>query len=118
MEYVSNLTQYPMKVEEIIKLLSVLSKDEADKSPLPFEIGEKYFIRTVTHYMVGKLDEITGGFLVFSNASWIADTGRFNEFLKTGEASEVEPVKGLYRIAIGAIVDAFDFKEALPSKVK
>lgn len=107
-----------MKVEDLISLIGIINKDDKTSTDLPFEIGEKYFIRTVTHYMVGKLEEIKGGFLIFSSSSWIADTGRFNEFLKTGEASEVEPVKGLYRVAIGAIVDAFEFNHTLPTSTK
>lgn len=85
---------------------------------LPLAIGSKYFVRTVTNYVVGKLEEIRGGFLVFSEASWIADTGRFSNFLATGEADEVEPVKGLYRVAINAVVDIFDWKHTLPKTQK
>ena len=85
---------------------------------LPFKVGEKYFVRTVTHYMLGKLEEITGNFLVFSSASWIADTGRFADFLSNGKADEVEPVKGLYRLSVGSIVDAFDWEHNLPKEQK
>lgn len=103
-----------------LALIKALIDDNTSLSndSLPVSIGEKYFVRTVTHYMVGKLEEVRGGFLVFSNASWIADTGRFADFLKEGEANEVEPVKGLYRIAIGSVVDIFDFPHTLPSKQK
>lgn len=107
-----------MKTNDLISLIKLLDDSGKGSSDLPFEVGEKYFIRTVTHYAVGLLKEIRGGFLVLENASWIPDTGRFNEFLKSGEASEVEPVKGLYRVAIGAIIDAFDFDNKLPNKVK
>ncbi len=108
-----------MNSKLIEKLLTLAVSDEKEtSSELPFKIGEKYFVRTVTHYMVGKLEEITGGFLVFSSASWIADTGRFSEFLKSGEPNEVEPVRGLYRLTVGSIVDAFDWEHALPTKVK
>lgn len=88
------------------------------KSAMLFKVGEQYFIRSVTHYAVGKLEEITGGFLIFSSASWIADTGRFSDFLKSGVADEVEPIPGLYRLAIGSIVDAFDFNHVLPTEQK
>lgn len=107
-----------MQKETIVELLSLLLEKESGGSKLPVEIGEKYFVRTVTHYVVGKLEEISGGFLVFSSASWIADTGRFTNFLTTGEASEVEPVPGLYRVAIGSVVDIFDWQHDLPKKQK
>ena len=99
-----------MQKETVIELLSLLlEKNESKGSKLPVEIGEKYFVRTVTHYVVGKLEEITGGFLVFSSAAWVADTGRFADFLNTGEASEVEPIKGLCRVNVGSVVDIFDW---------
>lgn len=107
-----------MKNETIMELLGLLLNKSETNDELPLEIGEKYFVRTVTHYMVGELKEIIGDFLVFSNASWIADTGRFADFLEKGEANEVEPVKGLYRIAITSIVDVFDFEHPLPKKQK
>ncbi len=108
-----------MKEKTVEKLLEWAMESETKTgTDLPFKIGEKYFVRTVTHYMVGKLEEITGNFMVFSNASWIADTGRFADFLKTGEASEVEPVIGLYRLAVGSVVDVFDFEHTLPKSQK
>jgi hypothetical protein len=100
-------------LKAIIELL-----DSSNSTESAFEVGEKYFIRMVTHYMVGKLQDEKDGFLIFSNASWIADTGRFADFLKTGEANEVEPVKGFYRVAKTAIIDFFDFSHELPSKQK
>lgn len=108
-----------MQKETTVELLGLLlDKKESGGSKLPVEIGEKYFVRTVTHYVVGKLEEITGGFLVFSSAAWVADTGRFTDFLNTGEANEVEPVKGLYRVAVGSVVDIFDWQHDLPKKQK
>jgi len=110
-----------MDKQLLTKLISLAVEDETTttvQGDVPFKIGEKYFIRTVTHYMVGKLQEITGGFLVFSDASWIADTGRFADFLNNGTPNEVEPVKGLYRVAIGAVVDGFDWTHELPKVQK
>lgn len=104
------------KLELISLLLSVECKDS--KENVPFKVGEKYFIRTVTNYIVGKLEEITPEFFVFSSASWVADTGRFSNFLEKGEANEVEPVKGLYRIGRGSIVDGFDWNHKLPLEQK
>ena len=108
-----------MQKETVLELLSLLlEKKDSSGSELPVKISEKYFVRTVTHYVVGNLEEITGGFLVFSSASWVADTGRFTDFLATGEAAEIEPVKGLYRVAVGSVVDIFDWQHDLPKKQK
>ena len=108
-----------MKNETLVEILGLLiNKSEFNNGNPPLKIGENYFVRTVTNYMVGKLEEIVGGFLVFSSASWIPDTGRFMDFLKIGEAKEVEPVSGLYRVAIGSIVDVFEWKHNLPDKQK
>ena len=108
------LTHKRMKKEILLELLGLALESKTESNgELPFKVGEKYFVRCVTHYMVGKLEEITGGFLVFSHASWIAGTGRVADFLKTGKANEIEPVEGLYRVAIGSIVDAFDWKHEL-----
>ena len=48
----------------------------------PFDIGEKYFIRTVTLYYTGRVKEIRGNFIRLENAAWIASTGRFSEALR------------------------------------
>ena len=58
----------------------------------PFEIGEFYFIRTVTNYFHGRLVEVTFTEFILLEAAWIADTGRFHQFV-TGKAqpNEVEP---------------------------
>ena len=83
----------------------------------PFKIKSNYFIRTVTYHMVGKIKKIDGNFLVLSDASWIADSGRFHDAIKTGSLSEVEPVGDAF-VCIDAIVDAFPWKHPLPDKQK
>jgi len=61
-----------------------------------FEIGDTYFLQSVTHYYHGILigiETISGqGVLVINNASQIPDTGRFHDFV-TGksEPNEIEP---------------------------
>ena len=60
-------------------------------------IGKNMFIRTVTHYAVGRFErvEVIGGvtpFVVLSDAAWIANTGRLGQALGTPDAlSETEP---------------------------
>ena len=85
------------------------------KKQVPFKIGKKYLIRTVSYFTVGLLDFIVGDFLVMSQTSWVADTGRFSEALETGKLSEVE-VTGETYVNLNAVVDAFVWEHELPSK--
>ena len=86
----------------------------------PFKIGQAYLIRLVTHYWVGVLDWVGEKEMVLSNASWVADTGRFNEAISTGKMSEIEYVgsSGPEIIGRGALVDATIWKHALPTESK
>jgi len=81
--------------------------------------GQKWFFRTVTNYMLGKVKKQVGKFLVLEKASWIADTKRFSDFIKDGISSnvEVEPV-GECLLNVDSIVDAFPWKHSLPIKTQ
>jgi hypothetical protein len=61
---------------------------------IQFQIKEKYYVETFGKFYVGEVSEVTGTELSLTNAAWIADTGKYSEFLKTGKAEgmEVEPV--------------------------
>lgn len=83
----------------------------------PFDIGQGYLIRTVTNYWTGRVEAIQGGFLKLSTAAWIADTGRFNEAVRSGNFSEVEPV-GDALVSLGSIVDAAPIWFELPTEVR
>ena len=85
-----------------------------------FEIGEAYFIRTVTNYITGRLVEIHGRDLVMEDAAWVASTGRFAGAIKSGELSEVEPYPDGVQVIVsrGAIVDACLWTHALPRAQK
>jgi hypothetical protein len=76
------------------------------------------FVRTVTHHYTGKLTHLSDGFMVLSNAAWIADDGRFNECLAKGTPNEVEPYPAEACVAIGAIVDICHWGHELPRTVK
>ena len=83
-----------------------------------FEIGKQYFIRTATYHSVGRLVKVFPNELVLENASWVADSGRFNNALKTGELNEVEPFVAPVIIARGGIIDATEWNHDLPTEVK
>lgn len=88
------------------KPIKKIVKNKASKSH-PFQIGKTYVIRTVTMIQLGKLKEVYAQELVLSDASWIADTGRFHQFLKDPTTrSESEPFTADCIVGRGAIVDA------------
>lgn len=79
----------------------------------PYVIGKKYFIRTVSFYMVGILKEIYKHELVLETASCIFDTGRFNDALREGiekqEKSDIEPYVNDVIVNRMAIVDVTEY---------
>jgi len=82
-------------------------------------VGGKYFFRTVTYHSLGEVVKIVGKFAYLKNASWIADSGRFNEALKGNwtDNAEIEPVGNMF-INLDTVVDFFPWKHKLPTNVK
>jgi len=114
------------EVHQLLKELRALGfvKDEASQAQTapktaPFEIGKKYFIRTVTHHDLGRCVAIYDDFIVLEDASWVADDGRFGNALETGVLCEVEPFpNGRVPVGRGAIIDAPEWPHDLPRKAK
>lgn len=106
------------RVEELEDELSTTETGESLTSKIPFRVGKKYFIRTVTYHVTGKVKKISGGFLVLEDAAWIADSGRFNEAINKGELNEVEPVDVQVMLNINSITDAYEWTHKLPREVK
>ena len=67
-------------------------EEKIDISSLEELIGKKLFLRTVTYHILGKVERVIGKLLCLSNASWVADSGRFMNAIKQGTLDEVEPV--------------------------
>jgi hypothetical protein len=85
---------------------------------LPFEVNQKWLIRTVTFAVTGRIKAIKGKFLVLNEAAWIADTGRFGECIETGSLSEVEAVTVDVVVNTDSIVDAYYWVHELPRETK
>ena len=83
-----------------------------------FTPGKKVFIRTVTFHQVGEVKTCGDDFIILKNASWVADSGRFNNALTTGELDEIEPIPGDTYVSTSAIIDAMNWDHDLPAKVK
>ena len=78
-----------------------------------WEVGSAYLIRTVTMIDTGVLVQVGEHEIILKDAAWIADTGRFNESLKSGKFGEVEPfTDGLVAIGRGSIIDAVKISSA------
>ena len=85
-----------------------VKKTEDCQSDNPFmKIGKSYFIRTVTHYFTGRLIWVGEKEIALEEAAWIADTGRFHEFVKGKTVNEVEPFPSDSKVLIGrgSIID-------------
>jgi len=82
------------------------------KADHPFKIGRSYMIRTVTMSNVGEVVAVVGDFLVLKNCAWIADSGRFCDFLKDGAVSiacEIEPMLGEVFVNMKSIIDVSEW---------
>ena len=84
-----------------------------------FEVGQRVFVRTVTNYLLGEVVSTSATDIVLENASWVGDTGRFQQFCLYGELDEVEPYEPSMRVAVPrtAIVDAvLNWPHQLPTE--
>lgn len=72
--------------------------------------------------LCGRLIDVQEKELVLESASWVADTGRFSNFIKGGTLSnsaEVEPFpEGRVILGRGAIIDATIWQHELLTKQK
>jgi hypothetical protein len=86
----------------------------------PFIPGTKYFIRTVTMILCGECVADYEDMVVLTKASWIADTGRYQQALETGDFSEVEmyPSGSSIFVSKGGIIDGFSSSFELPTRQK
>jgi hypothetical protein len=58
----------------------------------PFEIGKEYYFETATKYYAGTVVAVHPLGVQLENAVWVADTGRFNEFISGKiQGLELEP---------------------------
>lgn len=107
------------EVEDLKSELELQSEDDdSPRAITPFQVGKKYFIRTVTYHVTGQVKAIKGEFLVLKDAAWIADSGRFREAIMKGVLYEVEPVEVDMYVNIASITDAFVWKHKLPREQK
>jgi len=78
-------------------------------------VGEKFYFRTVTYHLTGRVKKVIGSILELENAAWVADSGRFMNAIKEGKLNEVEPVGRAY-VNMDSVTDFFPWKHKLPEK--
>jgi hypothetical protein len=85
----------------------------------PWQIGEKYLIRTVTMIFTGQLVSVGEHELSLCSAAWVADTGRYADNIVSCEFNEVEPYPDgrIVIVGRGSIIDAVAI-DKLPRKQK
>ncbi len=86
----------------------------------PLRVGNKVFIRTVTHHYTGMIVGLDKQEILLRDAAWIADDGRFHTAMATGALDEIEPYPDAVTVSInrGALLDANDWLHDLPRAVR
>ena len=84
----------------------------------PFEIGKAYLFRTVTHIDIGRVTAIKGKFVMLDDASWVADTGRYHDCLKSGDINEYESYPDGNGLNTTALIDFCEWNHELPKGQK
>lgn len=101
------------------KIKDQLGEDEQfDLSDLDSMLNQKFFFRTVTYHIIGKVENfLTNKVMELSGACWVADSGRFMNAIKDGDLSEVEPVGQMW-INLDTVTDFFPWNHSLPKDQK
>lgn len=107
-----------LTIKEIKRIQSLLKGPSENKGR--WQVGKNYFIRTVTHHLLGTLIEVTPKELWMKDVSWIADDGRFMQAIKDGTLSEVEPFPDGAEVPVGrgALIDGVIWIHPLPRTQK
>lgn len=91
-----------------------MAKKPASKiKPFPFKVGDQVFIRTVTLYYTGQIAALDAFWITLTDAAWVADTGRFHDFLTKGQCNEFEGFPESVSIPLGSIIDVSPWRHAL-----
>lgn len=106
------------KLDNLLRLIDLMDSQPESDTDTPFGTGDSVIVRTVTHYFVGRVVKFGAQWLTLSDASWIADTGRWSDALSSGNLNEIEPYPNGCSISIGAIVDISRWSPELPKSKK
>ena len=103
-----------------------MTYQEPTLSPLVMHIGQTYFIRTAVMNFIGTVrftaetHEGRQHTVVLDPCVWVADTGRFAEWLATGKSSneaETERYPGHCTISLDVLSDFSPWSHPIPETV-
>lgn len=106
------------ELQDKIKELEQQKEKATVKNIGIWQLGKNYVIRTVTMIQIGRLVEVTDNELVLEEASWIAETDRWYNFLKEGKIKECEPFVDTVIVGRHSLIDATEWKHKLPREQK
>ena len=80
-------------------------------------VGKIVALRTVTMTNVGRLEAVMPQGFLITDAVWIANTGRWANFCRTGDADEVEPFGDKpVIVAKGGLIDVVELPKIPKAK--
>lgn len=87
---------------------------------IPYEVGTSIVIRTDAYHYIGTIAQSIVGWVMLEPAVWLADSGRWGEFLATGltDRTEVEPYPAECWIPTHRILDASTWNHPVPREAK
>lgn len=104
----TNIDELTIREAKELAALFANNMDAPEKHP--WVVGAKYCIRTVTMVITGELIAVYPAELLMGKAAWIADTGRYADFLRDPVkiATEVEPYpeEALVPVGRNSLIDA------------
>lgn len=113
-----NISELTLGQLKEIQSLLLGGSGTKEASPLPFGVGDKILVRTVTMIQLGRVRAITPEFFVLDDGGWVADTARFSETLVNGTLNEFEKAPSWLMVSRGAIVDVYPWLVELPTSTK
>ena len=111
-----NIETITINDTQYVKLSEVQTVEQVEGEFLT--IGKKYFVRTLSYHYVGVLKGLNDNSMVLGDASWVADSGRFNQALANGTLSEVERYPGDVILNRNVVVDSSICSHSLPKESK
>ena len=90
------------------------TKKKTTKSGCILVVGASVVIRAIPFHYVGRVAALTATSVILDKAAWLADSGRWSDFLATGSANEVEPYPDRVEVMLSSIADVAPFAHSLP----
>lgn len=110
------------RLSELNELNKLFNQKTTTADNDDFQIGKNFYVATVTHHYVGKLLSVSDKEIILTNASWVADDGRFHKFMKGEIDSSVEfepfPADKNVFVGRGALIVACEWEGTLPTDAR